>query len=369
MFPRITLRGSAIERGRQYGQAAADRITISVDGYRDVFAHYAGWDWDRVCLEAERYLDPIEAVSPRYLDELRGIAEGCERPLLEIVAINVRTEIMFAAKARNAAAKLPSRLECTSFAAVPAGDGPVLVGQNWDWKTFAFRSTVIIEAQCDDGANYVTAVEAGLLAKTGFNQHGLGIATNALVSNTDKGAPGAPYHVILRALLDCATPTDALALLQKHDRSSSAHYLIAHRDHLALSVESTPGGFDQLYLTDPDEHGIVLHTNHFTHPAFGGRDVGLWVMTDTIFRLQQARRLLRGANKYQADTYMRLLADHAGHPNGLCCHHDPSDIPAEQDASIFGLVMDLDSLTMRITGGQPCETAWHTIEYADVLAD
>jgi isopenicillin-N N-acyltransferase-like protein len=200
MFPHVRVSGSAHERGRQYGQQAAVRVRRSIDAYAGVIAHYAQWDWARVRVEALRYVPAIEDFGPSYVEEIRGIAAGAGVPFEDVMAINVRTEVMYAAKARNAAAVLPRTLECTAFAAVPSDGRPVLVGQNWDWKTHAFETTVVLECEPDDGPRFVTAVEAGLLAKTGFNEHGLGVATNALASDRDLGEPGVPYHVLLRAL-------------------------------------------------------------------------------------------------------------------------------------------------------------------------
>ena len=51
-FPRVRVAGTAKERGRQYGKQARDQVHRSVTGYRDVFAHYTGWDWDQVRREA-----------------------------------------------------------------------------------------------------------------------------------------------------------------------------------------------------------------------------------------------------------------------------------------------------------------------------
>ncbi|MFI5080015.1 MAG: hypothetical protein ACHQCE_03010, partial [Streptosporangiales bacterium] len=73
----------------------------SVAAYRDVFAHYAGWDWATVRREAARYEKPIAAFRPSYLEEIRGIAEGAGLDSGDVLAINVRTEVMFAAKARQ----------------------------------------------------------------------------------------------------------------------------------------------------------------------------------------------------------------------------------------------------------------------------
>lgn len=250
----------------------------------------------------------------------------------------------------------------------PDGRGPVLVGQNWDWKTHASETTVVLEVEPDDGPRFVTVVEAGLLAKTGFNAAGIGVATNALVTDQDLGVPGVPYHVLLRALLDATTPAQALATLQRGTRSSSASYLVAHRDHLALGVEATPGGFADLHLTHPDRRGVVLHTNHLTHPRVAHVDVGVWLMPDSVFRLQRADRWLDQHDPFDAATYELLLSDHAGHPTGVCCHPDPSAIAPEQDATVFSLVMDLGAMTMRLADGRPCETGYRTIDYAGFLA-
>ena len=94
MYPHVRVSGSARTRGQQYGSQVPDRVARSIDAYRKVFAHYAHWDWDKVTHEAMRYVDPIDEFGPQYLEELRGIAEGAEVPFDDIMAINVRTEVM-----------------------------------------------------------------------------------------------------------------------------------------------------------------------------------------------------------------------------------------------------------------------------------
>jgi isopenicillin-N N-acyltransferase-like protein len=367
-FPQVRVSGSSHERGRQYGAQCAPRVRRSVEAYAVVFEHYAGWDWDRVRVEAARYAEHIEAFGPSYAEEIRGIADGAGLTFEDVLAINVRTEVMYAAKARNAAMLLPRTLECTAFAAVPDDDRAVLVGQNWDWKTHAFDTAVVLEVDPDDGPRFVTTVEAGLLAKAGFNSAGIGVVTNALVCDLDLGEPGVPYHVLLRALLDARTPAEALATLQRGTRSSSAHYLIASRDHLALGVEATPGGFADLHLTHPDSRGIVVHTNHFAHPRFDRVDVGAWLMPDSLLRLQRADRWLDRHDPFAPSTYEALLSDHAGHPTGVCCHPDLSASAPEQDSTVLSVVMDLGTMSMRLADGRPCETGYRTLDYAGFLS-
>ena len=291
----VRVEGSSYQRGRQYGRQAATRVRLSVQAYQQTFAHYAGWDWPAVRREAARFEAPIGSVMPAYLEELRGIADGAGLDLADVLAINVRTEVMYAAKARQAptAARLPAQLfqpaECSAFACVPAPgqNDPVLIGQNWDWLLHSAQTLVVLEVRQDEGPDFVTVVEAGLLAKTGMNAAGLGLVTNALVTDADVGEPGLPYHVLLRAVLDCTTVTDALEVLQAGPRSSSANYLIAQAGGAALDIEAAPGDFTRLYPVYPED-GVLRHTNHFLgdiHPA----DLALWAMPSSVVRLQRLR--------------------------------------------------------------------------------
>ena len=365
MYPVIRVEGDARERGRQYGAQARERIQRSIEAYRGVFAHYATWDWSTVLADARRFHDPIKAFGQTYFDELVGIAEGAEVDLDDIVAINVRTEIMFSAKARASGASLPRVGECSSFAHV-GDDGHVVVGQNWDWLPHAFDTVVVLEAIPEHGPRFVTVVEAGLLAKFGMNSAGLGVVTNALVSSYDLGAPGVPYHVLLRALMDATTATAALATLQRGVRSASANYLLAHASGLALDVESAPGDFTQLFLLQPDERRSLLHTNHFLSPQLTGPDVSLWVMPDSPLRLQRIRAAMRQVDDTcDITAYERMLSDHAGHPYGVCCHPDLAVPAIEQGATVASGLMDLTDRTFRVSAGLPCEAGYETLQYGE----
>src|SRR6266576_5001820 len=351
VFPHVRVEGSALDRGRQYGSQAADRLRRSVAAYRGVFAHYAGWDWATVRREAARYEKPIAAFRPAYLDEIRGIAEGAGLDRGDVLAINVRTEVMFAAKARQAAGQQRAPDGCTAFAVVPApgAGGSTLIGQNWDWLPHTSETVVVLEARQDEGPDFVTVVEAGLLAKTGMNSSGLGLVTNALVTDADVGEPGLPYHVLLRAVLDCTTVTDALEVLQAGPRSSSANYLIAQAGGAALDIEAAPGDFTRLYPVYPED-GVLRHTNHFLadiHPA----DLALWAMPSSAVRLQ---RLRAAGTARTLDDFGAVLADHADYPHSICAHADPADHPCEQGATIASVLMDLAARRIWLAAGNPC---------------
>lgn len=379
-FPHVRVSGPAAERGRQYGEQARDRVRASIAAYRDVFRHYAGWDWETVRREAARFEAPVAAFRPAYLEEIRGIAAGAGADPLDVLAINVRTEVMFAAQARQApgpgsaqgtgGAPGPGG-ECSAFAVAPAPgtQEPTLLGQNWDWLPHAAQTVVVLEASQPDGPDFVTVVEAGLLAKTGLNSAGLGLVTNAMVTGADAGAPGIPYHVALRALLDCETVTDALAVLQAGERSSAANYLIAHSDGIAVNVEAAPGRFDRLFLLFPGEDGVLLHTNHFRSDRFADLDVGLWAMPSSPFRLHRLQAGVRAAGGPPSLALFRtLLADHANQPAAVCCHPDPRQHPFDQGKTVTSVLMDLTAKRMWLADGNPCDTPYRELDYREFLA-
>lgn len=361
MYPVVRVRGTAYERGRQYGEQARDRVHHSLRAYARVFKDYATWDWDEVTRVARSFARPIEDFGAAYLEEMNGIAAGARVTLEDVLAINVRTEIMFAAKVRASGARLPAVGECSVLASVDPSGG-VRLAQNWDWLTHVLDTVVLLEAEPEDSPAYVTVVEAGLLAKFGLNSAGLTVLTNALVSAEDRGDPGVPYHVVLRALLDCPSARHALVRLQEATRSSSANYLIGHVDGVALDVEARPGGLGGLHAIQPDDRGLILHTNHFLARGFDSVDVGLSLMPDSPFRLQRLRTALRayGNEPNRADLEV-LFTDHVGRPDSVCFHPDPGAAAIDKSVTAASMVLDLTDRRVRLSDGLPCEVGYRDL--------
>lgn len=359
-YPHLRVSGDPVERGVEYGRLARERIERSVSAYRDVFEYCAGWDWSDVRRYAATFEAPIRDFCAAYLVELESIARGAGLDSLDVLAINLRTEIMYSSAARRA--------ECSAFAlpGAPGSAAPVIVGQNWDWLPHSFDTVVVLEAEQEHAPNYVTVVEAGLLAKTGMNSAGLGLVTNALASDRDLGAPGVPYHVLLRAILDCSRVSEAFEVVANATRSSSANYLVAHADGSVLDVEATPGGFAQALLAPDTE--VITHTNHFLAPTFQGRDVSLWTTPDSPVRLSRLRRGLAGVDG-SLDSLRPVLTDHANLPFSICAHPHRGGDPRDQGATIASVVMDLHERRIWLSDGPPCQVDYRELDCRSVRAD
>ncbi|MCZ7536253.1 MAG: C45 family peptidase [Acidimicrobiia bacterium] len=205
------------------------------------------------------------------------------------------------------------------------------------------------------------------MAKTGMNAFGIGLATNALVTDADAGESGAPYHVLLRAILDAQNVTDAYRVLLNHRRSSSANYLVAHADGIAMDIEAAPGDFGRLFVWTA-EHGLILHTNHFRSPNLPVGDVSIWAMPDTQIRLARLNDLTAPTDTpLDVDEFQRILADHANFPDGVCCHVDARRAPLDRSATVGSVIMDLDERALWLASGTPCVAPYERLDYADFL--
>lgn len=369
-YPHVRVSGCASQRGRQYGEQARERVHRSISGYEKTFAHYAGWDWPTVTATARRFEPAIAAYRPSCLEEMSGIAEGAAVAYDDVLALNVRSEVMFAAKARHYAGRPQLPVECTAVATLPtaSADGRTILAQNWDWVLHAFETVVVLESAPADGPSFVTVVEAGLLAKMGMNAAGVGLATNALVSDADAGRPGVPYHIVLRAILDSHSVGDAVDAIAQASRSSSANYLVADARGDAVDIEAAPGDASRVFRLAPED-GVLAHANHFCSPGFDGGDVSLWLNADSPFRLSRVLSAVGGEHgRPSVAGLRRVLADHANAPASVCCHPDPDLPAAERTATVASVIMDLEARTMLLADGNPCTSGYRSLDYAGFLA-
>jgi isopenicillin-N N-acyltransferase-like protein len=369
-YPRVRVSGDAHARGVQYGTLAKERILASRNGYEQAFRHATGWNWQQAVESVVHLIEPVRSAFPEYLAEMEGIAQGCGLRFDDIFTMNARTEVIWAATVRRSEPDLARfGRECSSFALMPHRTAMrhTLVGQNWDWLVHSFDTVIVLEVEQPDRPNYVTVVEAGLLAKATMNSAGIGVAVNALVTSLDRADPGIPFHVLIRAFADCRSVTEAISLATNHVRASSGNYLVAHADGTAVNLQTTPGDYRGVLPQLPDD-GALVHTNHFTSPLVDGRDVASFAMPDSFVRLQRIESSI-AANRAPAtvESVTNALSDHADYPTSVCRHPGADEAEAEQWATVASVVMDLDERAMYLSDGNPCEVPYRRLTFDGLL--
>lgn len=372
MFPALTLSGAPRERGRQYGRAAAPLVRHSLASYARLFAFWRGLDWGTVRTMAERYLPALGEIAPHVLEEIRGIAEGAELPLADVLALNVRTELLAgqrrdtahpsytAAVARNRAAGLPEHGECTTVAALPGAtaDGATLLAQTWDWSGDQRAACVVLRIAAPGRPDILTVTEAGIVAKIGMNSAGLAVSLNILASQSDGREPGMPVHVLLRMLLELESVADAQALAEQHRAAASSCVTAADSGGSAVSLEITPGGVGVI----APENGLLTHTNHCLLAETRSAECPLPAASSSLPRYDQASRLLAARRgRIDAEALIAVLRDHEGGAMAICRHPDPSIPAPNRVESVLGVVMEPGAGVMHLAADVPCLAPFETV--------
>ena len=232
------------QRGRQYGEQARDAIERSIDFYAGSFERTAGLPWERVLESAPRWNPLIETYLPGILDEVAGIAEGANRQVAEILALNGRGEL-------SGGNPFDDADECSSFALLPeaTGDGHTYAGQNWDWRERTRDTVVVLRIVQGDKPTIVMQTEAGQVGRQGANSAGIALNANGLGGRFGSGL-GVPQPYIRRKILDASGFDDALEAVFSASQVICTNLLLTHQAGFAIDVETTPGRHGWMYATD-----------------------------------------------------------------------------------------------------------------------
>ncbi|TDP91472.1 isopenicillin-N N-acyltransferase-like protein [Leucobacter luti] len=374
-YPRYRVSGDAATRSHQYGALARTEVQRTRAGYERAFAA-KGVRWEDAVEYAMGFVPAIEQYFPELLTELRGIADGSGVSFADVVTMNCRTEVLWRAgvtRAANVAAaagvSLGLRGECSGFALEPDRTeiGRVLVGQNWDWLETLADGVIVLEVERPEAPNFVTIVEAGLLAKMTMNQAGMAVSVNTMVSSLDGGVHGVPFHVLVRALADAETVSDVVDIVASVPRAASGNFIVGGEQGAILTVETAPGDTRTVRPISATR-GVALHTNHFVHQPLSGFDLAVAHMSDSFVRYGRLeRRISHAAHPLTISALQLALADHAEAPNAVCCHPDRRADPAARWATLAAVIMDPAARTLHFAEGTPCATAWSEHDYSELL--
>ncbi|CEI66347.1 hypothetical protein FVEN_g4268 [Fusarium venenatum] len=341
--------GTPYEIGHQYGAAAKDKVNGSLSFYEWLFQETCSMNWEAVRQEAKKYIEPLRNISPRHAEELQGLADGAGVDLLDIVALNVRTEITFSLYTENPTTPIQTD-GCTS-AACRQRNGQVLLAQNWDWQPKQAPNLLIchISQPGTDIPNISMVTEAGVIGKIGINSAGVGTTLNAIrargVDDTKL-----PIHLALRSALESKSAREAANKLYEMGTAGSGHILVSDPSE-AIGLECTSIGIKEINL---DSIGTLVHTNHLLleHP---GVDEPGW-LPDSQVRFARMSELIQNQialGSIDHDSLFELFKDEQGYPASI-----NRDVTAHKDGTttLFNINMDLAKGKAIISVGRP--TSW-----------
>ncbi len=349
-FPVVHLSGPAFEQGLQHGHELRERVAHNLRVYFDRFEREVDLPRDAVLAMAREYAGAIEQQNPDYFAGMRGIAEAAGFSLDEIVALNVRYELLYYQFGQQ---YLTEPDGCTSFAVLPeaSASGHLLLGQNWDW--IPQIQGALVHTSEPDGMETLAFTEAGIWgAKIGLNSAGLGLCVNGMTTTDDDWARRSrPFHVRCYEVLRQREFESAVRVVSEEGRSCSTNFLVAQAPDQVANLEASPHRVNRLGC----EGGCLVHSNHFIDPD----KLGITEPPNPrrIYSRKRRARLaeLIGTRRpVGIGDLQGWLQDHAEHPYGLCRHEDQSAPEEEHYITVTSVVMDLETRELWLTEGPPC---------------
>ena len=361
LFPVIVASGSPYDIGLTHGKEAKAQIDVSIETYKSMFWDYSAIRWEDACAYAKKFIPIIDGYDPAYMKEIQGIADGSGYRLEEILALNVRSEIVLQGD-QVRRGEVPDG-GCTSFVFTPhaTASGDTLLGQNWDWKHTMKEGCIILKIRQEgDKPDIVMVTEAGIIGKVGFNSAGIAVALNALASDAVVPGDTIPLHIAMRGILDAHTLSDAIRAATSVNLACCAHFMLASSKGEGVSLEIGPGDFDVLYAAD----GFLAHTNHFITTRMDKvHDTTRIALPDSFLRLGRIRTMVKHLDhKVSISDIRHMMADHTSYPDSICRHDDVLEPEGKRLCTIFSLIIDLEREEMFFALGNPCNTEYHRVD-------
>ncbi|MFT3820679.1 MAG: C45 family autoproteolytic acyltransferase/hydrolase [Rubrivivax sp.] len=319
--PFIRIGGSPRERGRQYGEQAAARIRRGIEHYGAQLEKLQ-LRWPEIQAIVAEYEPTIAAFEPRFVDEMRGIAEGAAVDPAAVVMLNARTEVLKLADRRRKASQGNAAIDpdgCTGIVALPPATaaGRVIHAQNWDWKVECAETAVVMHVQRDDGPDLLTFTEAGGLARSGFNAAGIAITANYLESDRDYRQLGVPLALLRRKALEQQHLALAMRIVYATPKSASNNVMVSHAGGIAIDFECAPDETFQVHA----KRGVIVHANHFQSPVALAKlkDTGIATTPDSLYRDLRVRQLVEPQiGRLTRDDVKAALFDDFATPWSVC---------------------------------------------------
>jgi isopenicillin-N N-acyltransferase-like protein len=358
----VDVSGTPTEMGRAYGDQAAGMIRANIDEYLVRFERSVGLDRAAVVTEGRAYIGTTQARFPRLAQMLAGVAAGAGVEPALIYAINARSELLYGTPAGGSPGGATPRQdsatgefgECTVIGVLDGrcSNGHTMLAQNWDWHPEQRPYTLLLITRDEHGHEVATLTEAGMLAKSGLNNKGIGVCVNLLGSDRDGRPGGVPYHVLLRSVLEADSLSWALRNALRTPRSASINLLVGQA-HAGggeiIDLELVPGDAAWLHPAE----GLLVHANHFETALPVYDTIKDWGGSSP-FRSARVRRLLAAHSQIGEKELLSALTDHHSEPLAVCRHLDERDADLDRSETIWTTVMDLDERSLRLIAGPPC---------------
>ncbi len=341
-YPLVDAAGSHYDIGKTIGAAMKDRILGHFrysEEYRNSIDYFKGPGREVVA----SMFSHARSAFPHLVDELEGMAESLEIPLMHLFAFNCKAEI-----------ELTRNPPGCSTIALKTGHR-VILAHNEDGNDLNIGRMFLARVVPPSGVDFLAFVYPGLLPGNGpgLNRYGIVETTNYIQPR--RVADGIPRYFLSRAILEATDLEKAVSIATIEPRAFSFHHnLVSLDEGRILSVETAAYPEPRHDVAEID--GFYIHTNHFLHPAMGGegesgeRPYDVPYVSSTTRMDVLTRAVAARGEPSDVEGIVDLLSIHDGRPYSPC-RHPEGDV---HGVTLGTAVFQSPEKRMTLFHGNPC---------------
>ena len=251
----VTFSGRGYELGLEHGKALKKEIGEIIDAWKKNTSKALGKDADSVLREFYVYAEftgAIQKWTPELYEEIRGIAEGSDQKINDIMVLNLLDEFwVYVNNLHNH--------HCSGVGVASRNGKPGYISQNMDLENYTDGFQVLMRLNpTADSPEQLILTHPGLIALNGLNQEGIGVCVNTLMQL--KASPkGLPVAFVVRRIINSTDKEELLSFVQEVNHASGQNYMIGIQGEI-FDFEASA---NKVVRYDPmNENGTVYHTNH-----------------------------------------------------------------------------------------------------------
>lgn len=324
-FPYLEIKGTHYEVGRAIGEMFRGKIQETMEDRQKTIQHYRAFR-----AKSEKYAKLTNDVFPDLMDELKGMADGAQVPLMDLFFHNcpeVYDKDLLIEWDRERA---ETEEHCT--AAVSFNSQGALIGHNEDWAIESLDELYVLKATIGEttflGLNYATLL-AGAAAS--INNWGLVQCINDLKENAQFGVS---KFFFSRAVLEKKTLREAFDLIQKTKSASGQNHFLVQGDDI-WDIEVAGNNMDlQQYVRTP-----YVHTNHCISRHM--QEYQFFIPKNSLARYERATELVH--DNMTIPEMKALLSDTKNEKYPIC----------RENVTIGSVIIQPNLSAMHICYGKP----------------
>ena len=321
--------------GRAIGEHLRDSIRAQIDKALRLYLSHTSKP--SLVPVAERIVSQGSRVFPRYIEELRGMAEAASVNLHDLVLTCVEESVMTVIRQR-----------CTTIAV--AQNGQVMLGHNEDWAPGYEDSLYVVQAAMEDGRSFLSLAYTGSLpgSSVALNSDGVAFSGNSILNAHQQGIP---KNLILRSQVEARTLEEFVELATIEPRTIPNNTMAVNSSGDIVNVELGLNEHAVHYVAG----GFAVHTNHVLSEELKHLDTVERPCSKA--RRKTAKDMLAGEEATR-DLVKRVLRSHERWPHSVCLHAPTNSY--DEAHTVASAIVDLSSMAMSVTKGPPCEADYVT---------